>query len=112
MRALLVYGDRQWEIKIGYDEAYASALPGTLVLLSQLIRGAENNRIAHLFLGVSEAWQDRFDPVVVHFETMRTYPPALWSAMAFASDTSAVLPRRLRSLWNSRRAPAVDAPSA
>jgi CelD/BcsL family acetyltransferase involved in cellulose biosynthesis len=112
MRLLLVYGDRQWEIKIGYDEAYASASPGTLVLLSQLVDGAEHGRVAHVFLGTAEAWQDRFAPVHVQFETIRTFPWCFWSAAAFLNDAGPVLMKRARSLLRGRHQESGEAPSA
>lgn len=100
MQLALEWQGRYWLFKIGHDEAYAKASPGTLLMLETLRRAAAGKLVAYEFLGDVEPWIVRFwtreERACV---TLRTYPRSLRGAAALAADAAVWLGQRL-----SRRA--------
>ena len=72
-----VDGGRLWQLKIGYDEEFAAASPG-IVLMHDVHRHAcEQGLEATEYLGRAESWQERWPVVHRDHVRLRTYPPSL-----------------------------------
>jgi len=60
MQFAVVYDNRFWLLKIGYNEDYKICSPGNLLMLKTLCYAFENNFSSYEFLGASEAWTNRW----------------------------------------------------
>jgi CelD/BcsL family acetyltransferase involved in cellulose biosynthesis len=97
-----VDGGRLWQLKIGYDEAWAAASPG-IVLMHEVHRHAcEQGLEACEYLGRAEGWQERWP--VVHREHVRlqTYPMSVSGLAHRARDGAKRARERARSRQRAR----------
>lgn len=75
MHLAVVWNERYWLFKIGYDEAYGRCSPGTLLMLHTIGEAAREGCTSFEFMGESESWitdlwtKEQHDCVRV-----RTYP--------------------------------------
>jgi CelD/BcsL family acetyltransferase involved in cellulose biosynthesis len=93
--ALVAYG-RWWQLKIGYDEAFAEYYPG-LQLTHETVRYAFDQGLdAYEFLGSAASWERRWNPEERSHELVVVYPPALRAMGALLVDGLAHASRRLR----------------
>jgi len=56
MQIAIQHGGRYWLLKIGYDEAFASASPGLLLLCESLRHAAVDGLASYEFLGGVAPW--------------------------------------------------------
>lgn len=90
MQLAVVWSRRFWLFKIGYDEAYAKASPGTLLMRHALVLAAGMSLASFEFLGnvepwIADLWTRECNPCV----TLRTYPYGLRGLAAFVADAFA-----------------------
>lgn len=86
-RIAVVYGDRLWEIKIGYDEAWAQFAPGILLTHFTLQHACESGLRAHEYLGSAEGWQQRWPVETRSHDTVRFYPRSMRGGLALTADS-------------------------
>jgi CelD/BcsL family acetyltransferase involved in cellulose biosynthesis len=71
------YARRLWQIKVGYDEAFARISPGML-LTREVVGAAARDGLDGLeFLGAVAPWTQTWSPTVRRFVTVRVYPLGL-----------------------------------
>ena len=90
----LLYANRLWTLKIGYDEALSRFSPGAL-LTHDILRhacGLGLEGVEHL--GVAELWQRRWPVEVREHATLRLYPVSAGGAVAFTADALDFVRRR------------------
>ena len=84
----VVYADRLWVLKIGYDEAWSRCSPGQL-LLADTMRDAFDHKLkSYEFLGTDEPWLHRWNTEVRSFSTVTCYPPTFLGLCGLAADTA------------------------
>ncbi|MEP7117374.1 MAG: GNAT family N-acetyltransferase, partial [Acidobacteriota bacterium] len=84
----VVYAERLWVLKMGYDEAFSRCSPG-LLLLADTMRDAFDHQLkSYEFLGIDEPWLHRWNPEVRSFSTVACYPPTFLGLCGLAADTA------------------------
>lgn len=86
MQLGLEYGNRWWDLKIGYDEAYAKASPGMQLTAGGLMLASERRLASHEFLGSPADWERRWASGERSLESVIFYPFSAHGACAIAID--------------------------
>ena len=95
------YARRLWQIKVGYDEAFARISPGML-LTREIIGAAARDGLDGLeFLGAVAPWTQTWSPTVREFVTVRVYPRGLRRLGALRGLASVWVDAR--EAWERRR---------
>jgi len=95
------FARRLWQIKIGYDEAFARVSPGML-LSREVIGAAARDGLDGLeFLGAVEPWTQTWSPTVRRFLTVRVYPLGLRRLGALRGLATVWVDAR--EAWHGRR---------
>ncbi len=96
----LEWSDRYWVFKIGYDESYSKASPGTLLMLHTIGWAARNRLTAYELLGGAEPWIANFWTKEQHDTLqLRCFPysaSGVHSLLTFAMNTAR---QRLSRAW-------------
>lgn len=91
----VVWRNRLWSIKLGYDEAFASVSPGELLRLELVAHAVAEGLEAIEFCGKeaswTESWTDRATPI----EALRLYPFTPAGIWALLLDTGDIVRRRI-----------------
>lgn len=77
---------RYWLFKIGYDETYARASPGQLLVLETLHAAAARGLASYEFLGGEETWISRWTTTVRPWCRVRSRPASVAFATVLARD--------------------------
>jgi CelD/BcsL family acetyltransferase involved in cellulose biosynthesis len=85
-RFAIVYANRLWELKIGYDERWGSCAPGILLTHETLRYACKEKLIAHEFLGMSARWERIWRHEEHHCQTLRCYPFAMASLFSLCVE--------------------------
>ncbi len=97
MQLAIVWDDRYWLYKIGFDEAYGRCSPGNLLMLHAVGEAARAGLRAVEFMGEAEPWiADLWTNQQHEFVRLRVYPLAPAAIAALARDALAWLAARLR----------------
>jgi CelD/BcsL family acetyltransferase involved in cellulose biosynthesis len=89
-------GRRFWLLKIGYDESFARASPGQLLMLHTLAQAAARGLRSYEFLGSVAPWTQVWTETVRECVSLRAYP-AHWRSLPVAvSDGIGRMRDRLR----------------
>ncbi|MBS0255343.1 MAG: GNAT family N-acetyltransferase [Proteobacteria bacterium] len=96
MQLAIEWNGRFWLFKIGYDEAFRKASPGTLLMLHTLGYAARAGLSAYELLGnvepwIAEFWTEQAHPCL----RVRTYPANLRGLATLTADATAKLRGRL-----------------
>jgi hypothetical protein len=94
------YKGRAWVLKIGYDDQFAHASPGLLLLAESIADATRRGMERYEFLGRREAWIDPWTREGTECVSLTAYPAAPRAARTLAEDTI----RKLRSRVASRGA--------
>jgi CelD/BcsL family acetyltransferase involved in cellulose biosynthesis len=99
---------RLWLMKIGYDEQFAHASPGQLLMLESIRQAAGQGRQSVGLLGVMEPWKKQWTREENLCVVLRGYPYGWRGLSRFAGDLT-------QTTWTKcghalRRAPKVSAP--
>jgi len=94
-------GNRLWLLKIGYDERFAAASPGMLVLEGSLTDAVGRALRSMEFLGTATPWTRRWTSAERPFAAVRVYPHTPLGAAWFGWDAARSLGRRF--LWREGR---------
>ena len=113
MQVMVEHASRLWLLKIGYDEEFARASAGNLLLLESIRDAAQRGLVACEFLGSAEAWTRVWTDQVRQQVKIRVYPYNLRGALYFTSDAMVFAGKRLRrfaqrQLERLRRPPVPD----
>jgi CelD/BcsL family acetyltransferase involved in cellulose biosynthesis len=90
----LQYGSRIWGLKIGYDERWRTASPGTLLLWESLREAYASGAKTYEFLGVTDGQLATWSTSEVRLQTIIYYPHSIDGAMAAAVDLCGAAARR------------------
>jgi CelD/BcsL family acetyltransferase involved in cellulose biosynthesis len=97
-----IEGGREFDLKIGYDEAFARHSPGITLACEALADGARRGFSAHEFLGLAEDWQRPFATRERRFTSLMVYPANVAGAAAFGLDAASALARRVGRVLGTR----------
>lgn len=89
------YRRRLWLLKIGYDEQFARASPGSLLIERTIQHAARQELASYEFLGTGADWTRVWTEAERKFVSVRVYPYTLRGAAALAGDGAGWLRRRM-----------------
>jgi CelD/BcsL family acetyltransferase involved in cellulose biosynthesis len=101
VRIDVVWGNKSWELKIGYDERFANCSPGLLLSHEALKHGEAEGLLGHHFLGEAESWHNTWAIKTMNRVTLRYYPTTFAGAVTFLQDVSSRIRHVIerRSSW-------------
>ena len=88
VRIDVVWGNKSWELKIGYDERFSNCSPGLLLSHEALKHGQAEGLLGHHFLGEAEAWHETWAAKTMNRVTLRYYPTTLPGVVTLLQDVS------------------------
>jgi len=91
----LKYGNRYWELKVGYDERWQAMSPGRILLWEMLRESWAQGLRAYEFLGSGDGQQAAWSTSERALSTLVLYPYSARGAIAFADDAASSLIRRV-----------------
>jgi CelD/BcsL family acetyltransferase involved in cellulose biosynthesis len=80
------HGNRLWDLRMGYDEAFSRCAPGVLLTHETLRYAVERGLEAHEFLGQAEAWERHWPCEEDEYISMRIYPFSFTGQLSLAQD--------------------------
>jgi CelD/BcsL family acetyltransferase involved in cellulose biosynthesis len=86
---------RLWVLKIAYDEGLSTYGPGLLLTHASIQRAFDTGLRSYEFLGVAEAWQERWKPSRREYAAMALYPLSPRGAICAAADLYSAVSRRV-----------------
>ena len=92
----VIESGRSFDLKIGYDAAFARHSPGLTLTCEALADSARRGLAAHEFLGFAEGWQRPFATRERNFTSLMIYPMNIAGSTAFGFDAAGALLRRTR----------------
>ncbi len=96
MQLAVEHGRAYWLLKIGYDEAFAPASPGILLLRESLRRAAEEKLDSYEFLGGVAPWIKPWTSEERATVSLSAYPMSLAGASALSGRAVTSVIRRMR----------------
>ncbi|MRG93208.1 GNAT family N-acetyltransferase [Polyangium spumosum] len=100
MQLAVAQAGRYWLLKIGYDEAFAPASPGILLLRESLRYAAEQGHASYEFLGGVAPWIKPWTSEERATVSLSAYPMSLAGASALSGRAAASVIRKLRSRFS------------
>ena len=91
----IVFADRLWGLKIGYDEAFAKCSPGLLLDAEVLRHCFEAGLMSYEFMGKAEPWEAFWNPEHKSFVNVRIYRVGPRGLVTVTVDTVSRLLRRI-----------------
>jgi CelD/BcsL family acetyltransferase involved in cellulose biosynthesis len=91
----VVDGNRLWQLKIGYDDAYAACSPGILLMHEVLQKGHEEGLAGCEYLGSAEQWQTRWPVTVRDHSRLLLYPASRAGLAHVVRDAGRKVGRRV-----------------
>jgi CelD/BcsL family acetyltransferase involved in cellulose biosynthesis len=98
------YKGQAWVLKVGYDEQFAHASPGLLLLAESISEATRRGMERYEFLGHHEAWIDPWTREATECVNLAAYPASPRAAQTLAEDVI----RKSRSWRGSRSAQRVS----
>lgn len=95
IRLAVVTGEKLNELKIGFDEEFATASPGLLLTHETLKAAVREGLTTHEFLGVAEEWQKHWPLQADDKLTIRRYPFGVNGALNLGNDALSRIGARL-----------------
>ena len=102
MQIAVESGGRFWLIKVGYDESFGKASPGTLLMLATVAEAAGSGLRSYEFLGHAEPWTELWTKELRPCVELRAYPPSVRALRAVTREAG--LAARARGGDLARRA--------
>ena len=96
MQIAVEFSRRFWLLKVGYDEEFARASPGTLLALHTIRDSARRGLEGYEFLGTPDAWTRRWTHHEHPCTDVRAFPTTRRGAAAAAGDAARLVRRRVR----------------
>lgn len=88
VRLAIEYARRIWELKIGYDEAWAKCSPGILLTHETLRHTFEQGLEAYEFLGIDADWEHVWTDHTHSYVFTRFYPYSVKGMLCLGTDIS------------------------
>lgn len=91
-RMAVEYGNRLWDLRIGYDETWSRCAPGVLLTQETLRYAVERGLEGFEFLGKAESWERHWPCEEDTYVSMRFYPfsaVAQWTLVLDAGEAFA-----------------------
>lgn len=99
---------RLWVLKIAYDERLSTYGPGLLLTHASIRRAFDTGLRSYEFLGVAEAWQERWKPSRREYAAMVLYPMSPRGVVCAAADAYSAVSRRFVQSRAAKPTPALD----
>jgi hypothetical protein len=93
----VIWENRFWSIKLGYDERFANVSPGELLRIELLAYAARQHLEAFEFCGKEAPWTAAWTDQAQQIEALRYYPATLGGFACLMRDTICLGAKRLRS---------------
>jgi CelD/BcsL family acetyltransferase involved in cellulose biosynthesis len=93
--------NRFWDLKVGYDEAWAKFSPGTQLSMETIKYAHEKGLDGYEFLGTFEPWQEAWTEKVRRYDTLVVYPFSASGLYLLIADIMRYAVRRL--VWPFRK---------
>lgn len=106
-----IWGGKSWELKIGFDERFATCSPGLLLSHEALKHGQAEGLAGHHFLGEAEPWHGTWAARTSERFTMRYYPTTFGGAAALLQDAGSHVLQALASRHRPARRSAERQPA-
>ena len=98
MHISVLYNNRIWSYKIGYDDKFSRISPGIQLILSA-IQDAFKHNYSYEFLGSNESWQEAW-PVKKHkYCSIIVYPLSFHGVLGFFDTVFTVMTKRLGNFF-------------
>jgi CelD/BcsL family acetyltransferase involved in cellulose biosynthesis len=102
MQFAVEIGNRFWLLKIGFAHEFARCSPGNLLVMETIRYAARAGLRSYEFLGTAEPWIGMWTSQVRPCISLRAYPFNGRGAVAFVTDATKVLGKKIRSIPWSR----------
>lgn len=96
MQISVVWQQRLWLLKIGYDPAYARCSPGNLLMLHAVGRAARDGLRSCEFLGNPAPWTTLWTTTLRACVQVRAYPASMPGTLAWLEDAQRYVHQRWR----------------
>lgn len=84
----VIWGNRIWAVKIGYDEQFRKFSPGELLML-EIVRYSVGLKLsAYEFCGKEAPWTNRWTDLAYDISALRAYPATPAGAVKLAQDVA------------------------
>lgn len=95
----VIYADRFWVLKIGYDETWSRCSPGSQLLAETMKYAFECKLKSYEFLGSDEPWLHGWVTERRGYRTIGCYPATLQGLYGLAADTVGRMRARAAALY-------------
>jgi CelD/BcsL family acetyltransferase involved in cellulose biosynthesis len=95
---------RRWQLKIAYQEQVAPFYPGLQLVRGSLRDAFHRQLTSYEFLGVAEAWEEKWQPETREYQKLLIYPPSVYGASALVRDLGVFAWRRAQQARAARTA--------
>lgn len=96
MQIAVVWQERFWLLKIGYDPAYAKCSPGQLLMLHTVQQAAQQGLKSYEFLGNPAPWTESWTRVLRPCVRVAAYPFSVPGLLGLAADALQAVRQRLQ----------------
>jgi CelD/BcsL family acetyltransferase involved in cellulose biosynthesis len=103
VRMAVEYGNRLWDLKIGYDPSFSECSPGILLTHETLRYASHEGLEAHEFLGRAEPWESIWTSEANHYLSPRVYPLSFNGSLSIAQDTVRLAIRKASVIVGARK---------
>jgi CelD/BcsL family acetyltransferase involved in cellulose biosynthesis len=93
----VVYAQRFWILKIGYDESWSEFAPGIILHHESIKWAFENNMKAYEFLGTVEPWIDTWTKSKHTYYTYRLFPKSFSGLICLGIEAAKILKTKIQS---------------
>jgi CelD/BcsL family acetyltransferase involved in cellulose biosynthesis len=108
MQLGMVWSNRHWLFKIGYDESFAAASPGQILVGESVAAAARAGLESYELLGSRDAWTDVWTKEIRGCSKVLVLPPSPHSALALAAIGRRGAQRRAAELARQGKEKAVE----
>jgi CelD/BcsL family acetyltransferase involved in cellulose biosynthesis len=103
MQLGVIFNNRFWLLKMGYDESYARCSPGLLLMVESLRWAAEAGLEAFEMMGQEEPWTRLWTDRSHRYVSVRIYAPGVRGLMSFAAEASVAAQRKAVTWIEARK---------
>jgi CelD/BcsL family acetyltransferase involved in cellulose biosynthesis len=106
----VVYANRFWVLKIGFDESFSHCSPGTLLMHETIHYAFEQKLETFELLGTDEPWLHMWTDEIHRYMSIHLYPASVGGLINLGGDASGYLRRRIPPAKNLFTIPSVKSP--
>ena len=100
MTYAVVWQNRFWAIKVGYDDQFSAVSPGEALLVELIRSCADSGYDSFEFCGKEAPWTRAWTKESIEIEALRFYPLSILGVGRLAADSKAIVWKRLSGLRN------------